>query len=232
METQRSFASICICAGLVILASACSSESDTSESNASQACERSDVLDAVGKEVRHTVLKQLSVNPIEGLLRLEAQGITMEAVVDAYNRAAVTFEDVSSSTEFRSGMTIHRVNCVGNFRMDSSTALGGQDVLEINEVAWDVVYTNGTQDLASSAYTIKLSVPTVFAKMLVNGEAVAQAEQEVSEEPVEMTQTDMDAEGEANMNVDEMEVPVESDAQQEATATDSQQAADGTEISE
>ena len=130
-----------------------------------EACKRSDVHDAVGKEARSMVLKnalpKLAVPAVFGFIDLDALAKQIENATVSVSSAAL-----QSST----GTDLKTVACSANFKFDASSAITGQDVFQINRLRWTIRFADEQPDPASSNFTIEVDPSSLYENMAINGE--------------------------------------------------------------
>ncbi len=150
-------------AALSITLTACSPPADVMPYEAIAACERADVQDVVGKEVRNMMLKA------------NADGIFMAAfmgfdAIKALEQARVSFSEVGvDKATSNAGPPFTQIVCGGTMQMDGSSALGGQDIVALPQLRWSINFAQPTQDPATAAFSVSVDPSSIFSGMLVNG---------------------------------------------------------------
>lgn len=148
---------------LSITLTACSPPADVTPYEAIAACERADVQDVVGKEVRNMMLKA------------NADGVFMAAfmgfdAIKALEQARVSFSEVGvDKATSNAGPPFTQIVCGGTMQMDGSSARGGQDIVALPQLRWSINFAQPTQDPATAAFSVSVDPSSTFSGMLING---------------------------------------------------------------
>lgn len=132
-----------------------------------EACQRADVQDSVGKEARSIFLKNAASGlVVPAMLRL----VDLDALAKEVEDADVSFSGIA----LQSGASadLRTIACSGNFKFDASSAITGQDVVQINHLRWTIRFADDRPDPTSSNFTIEVDTASLYEKMYLNGEPV------------------------------------------------------------
>lgn len=158
-----------------------------------EACKRADVQDAVGKEARSMFIKNalpnLAVKAMLGLVDLDAFAKQVE-------NATVSV----SSVALQSGASadLRTIACTGNFKLDASNAIAGQDVVQMNRLRWTIRFADDRPDPTSSNFTIEVDPSSLYENMAINGERVQDVVNREAREEVERQERSQAAEAESD----------------------------------
>lgn len=151
---------------LSMLLAGCGPVSEQFTDEATKACQRPEVQDVVGKEVRNQLL-----SAVDGNRMFWAAMIGID-FAKALENARVRFSDVGTktSTALVMGTRLQQVVCVGSLQIDGSSARSGQDILTIPHLRWSINFTEPTDDLEHAGFTIAIDKRSISDGLLVNGE--------------------------------------------------------------
>ena len=156
---------------LTLTLTACSPPTDMATNLAASACERADVQDVVGKEVRNMMLKANS----NGVLAAAFLGVDLGK---AFEEAKVSFSEVGvdTGTTSNSGPPFTQIVCGGTMQIDGSSARTGQDIVTLPRLRWSIDFVQPTNDPATAGFTIAVDPANVWQDMLINGKPVESTE--------------------------------------------------------
>lgn len=151
---------------LSMLLAGCGPVSEQFTDEATKACQRPEVQDVVGKEVRNQIL-----SAVDGNRMFWAAMIGID-FAKALEDARVRFSDVGTktSTALVMGTRLQQVVCVGSLQIDGSSARSGQDIVTIPHLRWSINFTEPTDDLEHAGFTIAIDKQSISDGLLVNGE--------------------------------------------------------------
>lgn len=158
-------------AALPLALASCAPVADQAVTDAVAACQRADVQDVVGKEVRKMMLKAAE----DQILTAALFGINMTRSLE---QARTTFTEVGVYTGATpSGAPFKQIVCGGTLQIDASTATSGQDIVTIPHLRWSVNFTQPTEEPGTAAFSIAVDPASITDGLLVNGAPPAQNEQ-------------------------------------------------------
>lgn len=158
-------------AALPLALASCAPAADQAVSDAVAACQRADVQDVVGKEVRKMMLKAAE----DQILTAALFGINMSQSLE---QARTTFTEVGVYTGATpSRAPFKQIVCGGTLQIDASTATSGQDIVTIPHLRWSVNFTQPTEEPGTAAFSIAVDPASITDGMLVNGVSPAQKDQ-------------------------------------------------------
>lgn len=156
---------------LTLTLTACTPPADVVPQEAITACQRADVQDVVGKEVRNMMLKSVS----EGVFVAAFLGFD---VGKAFEQAKVSFSEVGvdATTTPNSGPPFTQIVCGGAMQIDASSTRAGQDIVTLPRLRWSINFAQPTQDPTTAGFTIAVDPISIYEGMLVNGKPADNAE--------------------------------------------------------
>lgn len=158
-------------AALPLALASCAPAADQAVTDAVVACQRADVQDVVGKEVRKMMIKAAT----DRILTAAFFGINL---TQAFEQARTTFTEVGVYTEATPvGAPFKQIVCGGTLQIDASTATSGQDIVTIPHLRWSVNFNQPTEEPGTAAFSIAVDPASITDGLLVNGEPPAKDEQ-------------------------------------------------------
>ncbi|KHS45847.1 hypothetical protein [Novosphingobium subterraneum] len=158
-------------AALPFALASCAPTADQAVTDAVVACQRADVQDVLGKEVRNMMLKAAA----DRVLTAAFFGINM---TQSLEQARTTFTEVGVYTGATpSGAPFKQIICGGTLQIDASTATSGQDIVTIPRLRWSVNFTQPTEEPGTAAFTVAVDPASIRDGLLVNGQAPAESGQ-------------------------------------------------------
>lgn len=151
-------------AALPLALAGCTPSGDLAAADAIAACQRADVQDVVGKEVRNMMLKAAA----DRMFVAAAFGIDM---AKAMEQARTSFSEIGVYTT-GAGATapFKQIICGGSLQVDGSTATSGQDIVTIPRLRWSVNFAQPTEEPSTAAFSIAVDPVSISDGVLVNGE--------------------------------------------------------------
>lgn len=158
-------------AALPLALASCAPTADQAVTDAVVACQRADVQDVVGKEVRNMMLKAVA----DQVRTAAFLGIN---ITQSFEQARTTFTEVGVYTGATpSGAPFKQIICGGTLQIDASTATSGQDIVTIPRLRWSVNFTQPTEEPGTAAFTVAVDPASIHDGLLVNGEPPAKNRQ-------------------------------------------------------
>ncbi|WP_421852672.1 hypothetical protein [Novosphingobium sp.] len=166
-------------AALPFALASCAPQAEQAATVAVTACQRTDVQDVVGKEVRNMMLKAVSDRGyMVALLGLDA------ALAKSLEEAHVTFTDVGVYTGAGVESPFKQIICAGSLQIDASTTRAGQDIVTMPHLRWTVNFSQPAEEPATAAFTVAVDPASLRDGLLVNGKPPANTEQKADEAAV------------------------------------------------
>lgn len=135
------------------------------------ACQRSDVQDVVGKEVRNMMLKANAT----GVFGAALLGVD---IVKPMEQARVSFHDAGVyTTNTPAKPPFAQIICGARMQIDGSSASAGQDIVMMPRLRWSVNFSEPTEDPANATFTIAVDPASIGDGLLINGRPAPRSEQ-------------------------------------------------------
>lgn len=158
-------------AALPLALASCSPQPEQADTVAITACQRADVQDVVGKEVRNMILKAVSDRGyMVSLLGIDG------AMAKAFEEARVTFTDVGVFTGDGAEGPYKQIVCGGSIQIDTSSTRWGQDIMTMPHLRWSVNFPQPTEEPATAAFSVAVDPASLRDGLLVNGKPPANAD--------------------------------------------------------
>ncbi|GEO01713.1 hypothetical protein NSE01_35450 [Novosphingobium sediminis] len=156
---------IIVTGALSMLLAGCGPVSEQFTDQATKACQRAEVQDVVGKEVRNQMLSQADGN------RLFWAAMVGIDFAKAFEDARVRFSDVGTytPTALITGTRLQQVVCGGSMQIDASSTRFGQDIITMPHLRWSINFTEPTDDPEHASFTIAIDKQSIGNGLLVNG---------------------------------------------------------------